>query len=137
MLVETTNALEIEQSRRIALDEREKNLTTKISKLENDKYDLEQKLWSVHVNLLDNVVDLLSCRMLEEARGQLHSNLDLLRASHKAQEEDRVALLRELEKKDHELEEIRERSRELLSKFKLIEELKKEYEDVENERKVL
>eukprot|EP00960_Hanusia_phi_P078110 768782-Hanusia_phi.AAC.10 len=74
--------------------------------------------------------------MTDEARNQLQSNFELVKTSHKAHEEERVALLRELEKKDHELEEIRERSRELLSKFKLIEELKREYEDAENERKV-
>jgi chromosome segregation ATPase len=117
LLRDATQMVEMEQSRRIAADDREKLATQNLMTAEMEKRELENKIW-----------------LSEERQRQSEAGLEQVRESFKAQEDDKKSLMKKLQEKSRELEEVKEKSKELASKFQLIGSLKKEFELAERHR---
>ena len=117
LLRDATQMVELETSRRIAADDRERLATQASMAAELEKRELENKMW-----------------MLEERKRQDEVALEQIRGSFQALEDNKNAAMKELKAKTLELEHVKEKGKELASKFQLISNLKKEFEIAEGHR---
>jgi hypothetical protein len=117
LMRDATQMVEMEQARRTAAEDREKSATQTLMSVELEKSELENKVW-----------------MLEEKRRLDEASIEQIKASLKLQEEQRKSAVKELDEKTCELEEVKEKSKELASKFQLIGNLRKEFEAAERDR---
>ena len=119
LMLDATNTVELEQARRIAVEDRERAATQSLMSMELEKCELENKVW-----------------LLEEKKRLNELALEQMKASFEKQDEQRLVALEEVEAKQRELDEVKEKSKELAAKFQLIGNLKKEFEVAERQRSV-
>ena len=117
LLRDATFMVEQETSRRNAADKRERVATQKGMAAELEKHELENRLW-----------------LSEERKRQDEVALEQVKSSFQAVQDQKSAVERELKEKTVELEQVKDKSRELASKFQLIGNLKKEFEMAEAHR---
>jgi len=117
LLRDATHAVELEQSKRMASEERERGSTQQATVLGEQRRELEGRVW-----------------MLEERLRQDNVALESLRKAYRESEELKTALGAQYEECRRELEGVKGKSRDLASRFRLIGGLRQEFEDAERER---
>lgn len=117
LLRDATHAVELEQSKRVASEERERAASSQSVVLGEQRRELEARVW-----------------MLEERLRQDDVALENLRKAYRESEELKNAVGGQYEECRRELETVKGKSRDLAVKFKLIGGLRHEFENAERER---